>query len=101
MENSETFFGYTFPENQLYGVYTQKTVKLLWERSLALSFKRVKGFLKLGNHYSTYRLEKACKRACFYGEPSIKKITMILELGLDRLSLHPETDIEGQYRFDF
>lgn len=101
MESKESFFGYTFPESLLFGAYTRKTAEYFWKNALDTGLKKVKGFLKLQARYSAHRLEKACERACFYGQPSIGNIVMILEQGLDRLPLHPTADIKGQYRFEF
>lgn len=97
MEYSENFFGFTFPENQLFGAETIKTVNIIWKNWLKQGFSKMNNFLGLAFRYSPERFEKACRRARFYGTPTIGKVQKILELGLDDLSLDPGADCEGQY----
>jgi hypothetical protein len=101
MKLYENFFGYTFPETELFGVYTKMAAEMLWKTSIENSYKSVQKFLELASKYSPARLEKACKRACFYGKATRENVMMILERGLDRLSIHPSSDIQGQFRIEF
>ena len=41
------------------------------------------GIIRLGDRYGKERLEKACKRALYYGTVSYKSVKSILKHGLD------------------
>jgi transposase len=58
-------------------------------------FRSCLGILRLGKRYSEQRLEAACARAVQVKTYSYKSVKSILETGLDRQPLEPETAVEG------
>ena len=56
---------------------------LLSERPLD-KLRSVHGILRLGEKHGSARLERACARAIYYGDPSYVRVKKILEAGLDR-----------------
>jgi transposase len=60
---------------------------LLSERPLD-KLRSVHGVLRLGEKHGNARLERACARAIYYGDPSYVRVKKILESGLD----HEELD---------
>ena len=97
----ENYYGYTFPENLLFGEDTRKTVDIIWNRWIDGKISEIHSFIRLNWDFSPDRFERACRRAQFYRCMSIPAIKEILERKLDLLPLTSDTDVEGQFKFDF
>jgi len=97
----DAFFGYTFPETELFGEETERAVNIMWDEWQKIGFRKMQRFLSLAFRYSPARLESACKRALFYGKPTMENVQKILELKLDSLKLQSEADMQGQFLFKY
>jgi hypothetical protein len=97
----ENYYGYTFPENIMFGDDTMEFVNALWSRWIKGKISEVHSFLKLNWSHSPARLNKACKRALFYKCISTSAVRNILDRNLEKLPLSEHTDVEGQLIFDF
>lgn len=101
MENMDNYYGYTFPENLFFGDETRKTVDIIWSRWINRKISEIHFFLRLNWEFSPDRFDSACRRAQFYRCLSIPVIKDILERNLDLLPLSSDTDVEGQFKFNF
>lgn len=76
------------------GVSTRKVVEtiLLNRQYPQQGYRSCFGILRLAMRYNDQRLEAACTRAIVFGEFSYSMINSILEKGLDRLQISPNTE---------
>lgn len=68
---------------------TEAVESLLSERPLD-RLRSVQSILRLGESVGKERLEAACRRALYYGDPHYRRIKIILNAALDREPLPPE-----------
>lgn len=101
MENTENYYGYTFPENLFFGEDTRNAVDVIWAKWLNSKISEIHTFLRLCWEVSPERFDKACRRAQYYQCLTIPEIKKILEQNLDLLPLSMDTDVEGQFKFNF
>lgn len=99
--SDENYYGYTLPEYLFFGENIRKTVDIIWSRTIERKISEINSFLGLIWTYSPVRFERACGRALYYNCSSIPAIIDILEKNLDTLPLTRDTDVEGQFEFDF
>jgi len=68
------------------GLYTGKVVEKILETKPhpEQGYRSCLGIIRLGERYSTERVEEACKRAYIFNASSYKSIKSILKTGLDR-----------------
>lgn len=58
-------------------------------------FRACLGLQRLEKNYGRLRLEKACKRANYYGLTTMRSVRAILENGQDKLELEPTETLKG------
>ncbi len=80
------------------GPNTEKLVTQILERKPhpEQGFRSTLGIIRLGNHYSRERMERACQRALFIGAFSYQNVKSILKNGLDQQPLLFEQTKEGK-----
>lgn len=81
------------------GVHTTKVVQYFLNSGKApeQGYKACTSLMKLGERYSTQRLENACKRILeFSSSPSVRNISSILKNGQDKLAVSRETPAQTE-----
>ena len=68
------------------GEEVQKTVDILLDDHALYHLRQVHGILRLKDRYGQERLNAACKRANYFGDPGYRTVKNILEKGLDRVA---------------
>ena len=78
------------------GIHTKALLEriLLKRKPVQHGYRSCLGILQLARRYDKKRLENACRRAQAFDGTSYQSVKTILEKGLDRLSLDPETDLD-------
>jgi hypothetical protein len=66
------------------GEEVERTVAALLEDHALYHLRQVHGIIRLGEKYGKDRLNAACSRANFFGDPSYRTIKNILEKGLEQ-----------------
>jgi len=66
------------------GEEVEKAVAALLEDHALYHLRQVHGIIRLGEKYGKDRLNAACTRANFFGDPSYRTIKNILEKGLEQ-----------------
>jgi transposase len=69
------------------GPYCRQFIHHLFNDRVLDNLRAAQGIIRLGKKYGSVRLEAACKRALFYGNPKYNAVKSILAQGLDQLAL--------------
>ena len=78
------------------GSATARVVELLLEERPLDQLRAVQRLLRLQERVGTERLEAACRRALYYGDPRYRRVDDILRAGLDAEPTPPEAEIGAQ-----
>ena len=77
------------------GVYCTKVVEWLLKDPVQDRRRCVQSLLRAGEQEGLERLEKACRRAIYYNDPSYRRIKKILDTGLDQVPLEETASAAG------
>jgi len=87
---------------QAIGESCAEVVRLLLGDRVQDRLRSVQSLLRLSGKVGAERLEKACRRACHYGDPSYRRVKSILNARLDNQSIEcedPKVITLSSYRF--